>query len=235
MTVPTTVMMDTEAGDAHNIPIETTHVGGYVSGTPDIKWTGQEWDMFPSSVRIRIEQGYGALPNPGDYDELDCERGALSPQTVAGLIAARVAAGYEWTTVYASRANLALVATAVQAHGDAVWVGHVNCMLADWNLDQAEAEALVGTSVEGMYCIGVQWASPSSNPHTLIPGTSMTLIDGNVDLAVVEAGWTPSTLPPPAVVPPSPAVVFHGIVTYLLSNGTLNAASVTSTDLRTWQ
>jgi hypothetical protein len=35
----------------------------------------------------------------------------------------------------------------------------------------------------------VQWAAPQSNPDTLIPGSSLTLADGNCDLSVTAPGW----------------------------------------------
>jgi len=228
-------MADTIGANSSDIPRTFKVIGGYVTGTSEIRWDAAEWAEFPDAVHVRIEQGFGALLNPGDYDEIDVEAGAISPQIAAGMIAARVAAGYEWTTVYATRSNLALVASAVQAHGEAVWVGHVNCMLADWNLDRAEAAALVGTSVEGMTCVGVQWASPSSNPDSLVPGDTKTLRESNIDLSVVAEGWTPSTLAPPT--PPAPPVEpaeTDGIVVYFVGNAPVSHA-VTSTDLHTWQ
>jgi len=235
MTVPVVQMADTVVGSAHNIPKNFPRVGGYVTGTPDVRWTDQEWALFPPASHVRIEQGYGALLNVADYDEIDVEAGAISPQTCAGMIAARVAAGHNWTTVYASRNNLALVATAVKAHGDSVWIGHVDCILADWDLNQGEATALVGTMVEGMTCVGVQWASPRSNPDTLLPGTTMTLREANVDLSVVAADWNPSgigNVPPPP--PPPPPAEHYGFVVYGVGDQIVGHP-VTSTDLHTWQ
>jgi hypothetical protein len=56
-----------------------------------------------------------------------------------------------------------------------------------------------------MTCVGVQWASPSSNPNTVLPGPSgKTLREANVDLSVVDAGWVPSGMgkaPAPAPKP----------------------------------
>ena len=42
----------------------------------------------------------------------------------------------------------------------------------------------------------VQWASPSSNPGTLVPGTGLTLTQANCDLSVADKSW-PSVPPPP--------------------------------------
>lgn len=200
-----------------------THVAGYTSGTPDILWTASDWARFPKQVHIRIEQGYGTkTPNMADYDVLDIEKGAWTPAEAAAEVKRRVEAGYQWTTLYGSNAALGAAADAIKAYGHDIWNGHVDCVLADWNLSEAEAYKIVGTEVHGMTCRGVQWASPSSNPHTNLPGTAMTLAESNVDLNVIQPGWNPPTVPrskpvpapvpvptpvPPVKVPPTPTPV----------------------------
>ena len=67
--------------------------------------------------------------------------------------------------------------------------GHVDCWLANWNLDKKDAEGLLGKLVEGMTCRAVQWASPSSNPTTIAPDSTQTLRDLNVDLSVTLPEW----------------------------------------------
>ena len=59
--------------------------------------------------------------------------------------------------------------------------------IADWNL----SEHLAGLAAYGDVYAG-QWASPTSNPNTVIPGTNHTLATANVDLNVVlleNTGW----------------------------------------------
>ena len=193
-----------------------THIAGYTSGTPDIVWTVNDWNRFPRQHHIRIEQGYGGFtPNMFDYDVLDLERGAWTPQAAADEVERRVLAGFTWTTLYASDADLATTAELIKAKGEHIWIGHVDCGLANWNLNQVEASALVGTFVHGMTCRYVQYASPTSNPDTILPGTSMTLSQANVDLSEVDPSWNPSNIPttppvqpkPPVPVPPAPPVV----------------------------
>jgi hypothetical protein len=179
-----------------------THVLGYTSGTEDIVWTPSDWGKFIRPIRIRINQGFGSkTPNMADYDVLDVENGAWSVQEAADEVERRVEAGYQWTTLYGSDAALGALADAIKAKGKDIWNGHVDCILADWNLDEAEAAKIVGAEVHSMTCRAVQWASPTSNPNTLLPGTSMTLREANVDLNVVQPGWNPPVVPKPRPVP----------------------------------
>lgn len=189
------------------------YVAGYISGTDGIKWTAGDWGLFGHARKIRIWQGEGALPEIDAYDVIDVEAGAVSVGQAAREIRDRVGFGIQWTTVYGTDSTLKAVAEAVQAMGHDVWNGHVNCWLADWNLDLAGAMKVVGTRVHGMTCVGVQWASPTSNPNTVLPGGSgKTLREANVDLSVVDAGWVPSSFkaapkPVPAPVAVKPALV----------------------------
>jgi hypothetical protein len=198
------VMPDFTHSAVTNVPPNGpySHVGGYTSGTPDILWTPSDWSRYSKQIHIRYEQGYGGFtPNMADYDVLDIEKGAWTPEAAATEVKRRVEAGYQWTTLYGGDADLAATSALIVAMGPHIWDGHVDCILANWNLDEAQAAAIVGTEVHGMTCRGVQWASPESNPNTNLPGTAMTLAEANVDLTVVQAGWNPPTVPRPVPVP----------------------------------
>ena len=59
--------------------------------------------------------------------------------------------------------------------------------IADWNLDQHLADLELHADV-----YAGQWASPTHNPATLVPGTHLTLADAKADLSVVlrmSTGW----------------------------------------------
>jgi hypothetical protein len=206
------VMPDFTHDAVGNVPDSNTykHIAGYTSGTEGILWTTSDWDKYPNAVHIRIEQGYGTdTPNMADYDVLDVEQGAWTPTTAAAEVKRRVEAGYVWTTLYGSDGTLESCATLIKAMGDEIWVGHVDCVLANWNLTEAQAVALIGTQVAGMTCRGVQWASPKSNPKTSLPGTTLTLSQADVDLNVVQSSWKPVTVPrgtSAPVTPPAPPV-----------------------------
>jgi len=229
MTVPTTTMIDTTHANVDKIPTSVAYIGGYVSGTPDIQWNAADWVRF-SGRKVRNYQGLGPVPPLNMFDELDVENRALTPVSAAAIVKARVEAGFQWTTIYGGDAAIAATASEIQKLGHSIWNGHVNCRLANWNLNEAEATKLVGTYVHGMSCIGVQWASPSSNPHTILPGSTLTLSQANADLSVVDAGWIPSggfTNPNP---PPPIVVSTQGIVVYGRPDGTLLNKNVSSTD-----
>lgn len=200
------VMVDTIGADSANIPIGTKYVGAYASGLDDVPWTQADIARLKNtgSIILRIYQGAGTYPGVDGYDGLDVETGALTPDQAAAEIKKRVEAGYPWTYVYGSDEVLAATAVAIRLLGADVWNGHVYAFLANWNLSQTQAVSLLGTTVHGMTCVGVQWASDTSNPETLVPGTTGTLKSLNCDLSVVDPTRLP--LPPKGgVAPPAPA------------------------------
>lgn len=226
--VDVTVMPDFTHSAVHNVPNSVyRHVAGYTSGTADICWTVDDWAKYSNSIRIRIEQGFGPAPDVRSYDVLDIERGAWTPQSAADEVERRVQAGIQWTTLYGGDAALAAASALIVRKGPSIWVGHVDCVLANWNLDQAHASTLIGTHVHGMTCRGVQWASPSSNPHTPLPGTTLTLAEANVDLHVVQWDWAPSSQPalPPPPPPPRPVNSQKGILVTIPNGHVYDVAS----------
>jgi hypothetical protein len=171
------------------IPPDAAKVAGYVSGTADIQWTTEDWARFPRAGRVRIEQGFGPF-DPLTCDVLDVEAGAITPARAVDGVRQRIAHHITWTTIYATSGSLAAVVAALDAAGPRGWyAGHADCWLADWDLDESSAERLLGTEIRGLTCRAVQWASPQSNPGTLVPGSGMPLSGASVDLSVSEAGW----------------------------------------------
>jgi hypothetical protein len=193
MSDPVVTMVDTVGSSVRLELGAFPYVGGYVSGSGGIEWTAAQWALFGKSRHVRIYQSVFENAVPFDaFDVYDMESGAVTPAQAARGVAGRVHAGIDWTTGYGSDGMLAAFASEVQKFGHAVWNGHVNCWLADWNLNEAEAAKLIGTKIHGMTCVAVQWASPTSNPNTLLPGTKLTLREANVDLSVVDGTWVPS-------------------------------------------
>jgi hypothetical protein len=81
-------------------------------------------------------------------------------------------------------ANQATLTRALRAAGHT----GVDLWVANWSLSEAEAARLLTTS--GDYpVVAVQWASPTSNPNTPVPGSTRTLAEANVDLSVTVASW----------------------------------------------
>jgi hypothetical protein len=261
MSVPVAVMVDTIHANAGEIPTDANvvkYVEGYVSGSPDIRWQTVDWQRFNGHGQrmVRNYQGNGALLDVKSFDVLDVEeypnqgsgQWTVTPTYAAELIQERVKQGVVWTTIYANDYAIALVVDAVKKlGGNGLFDGHLNCILADWNLNEQEAAAKLGTFIHGVSCVGVQWASPTSNPNTLLPGTNRTLSETNCDLNVVDANWIPSggfsPIPSPAPVPaptpvpkpvPAPVPTQTGLLVVDV-NGTLIPKTVHSSDGgKTW-
>lgn len=235
MTVATETMIDTVGTDVSNVPSTAPRVQAYVTGIDGVMWSPSQISQWPTDRVFRMAQNGGPAPDPRSYHGLDVENRAYTPQEAAQQVDVRVGLGIPWTTIYGGDAALRDTAAAIQAYGSGIWIGHVDCILADWNLDEAEAAALVGTFIHGMTCVGVQWASPSSNPNTILPGTNRTLSETNCDLNVVAASWRPdifNQLPPP---PPPPPTMYHGVVVTVDGGGVFSARQVSSTDDTHWQ
>jgi hypothetical protein len=207
-----TWMADATGTNAHLLPSNTPFVGGYISGSGGVQWAPGEWNRF-TGKKVRIYQGVGPVPALLSFDEIDVEDRAVTPQGAAQIVRMRVDAGITWTQIYGSRDKIRATNQEIQKLGTHYWNGHVTCRLADWNLNEAQATALVNTYVEGSTCTSVQWASDSSNPNTLVPGTNVPLKAG-VDLNVVDASWVPSLIvhpaPPPVPAPPAKTLVSIG-------------------------
>jgi len=234
MTIPKVTLLDTVGTTSQHIPTGTPYVGGYVTGSGAVPWSAADWARFPNSRHVRIDQSPSANPDPHSYDVMDMETFALTADEVAANHKRRIDAGIEWSTVYATRSNLALATAAIKGLGGNYWYGHVNYGLADWNLDEEEAAALIGTLVEEATCIWVQWASPTSNPDTIVPGGTANLVQSNIDIGVCHGLWIPSggfgATPPPVTTPP----VEHGILVTDDGHGGLTEKSVSSTDDTHW-
>ncbi len=201
----TDVMIDAIRVNAHNIPRGTPKVAGYVTGTGAVPWTATQWDYFPHAGHVRIDQSPAlAAFSAGKADVADVESFAGTIGSFVSAVRARIAAGAteRWSTIYGTDATIAAAATQLQSAGPHGWYyGHVDCWLADWNLDEAQAVAVIARQIHGLTCRAVQWASPTSNPGTVVPGGTLTLAQAQVDLSVAEDTWhsAPSSPPrPPA-------------------------------------
>lgn len=177
-----TLMIDATGNSAGNIPPGTPVVAGYVTGTGGVEWSAADWARFPHAGHVRIDQS-PTRNLPLLSDVADYEPEAITFDELLAWLGARWALKW-WSTVYVDQADLAGVQAAV-ATAD---LTRVQYWLADWSLNEAEAEARLQPNLDGGI-VAVQWASPSSNPRTLVPGSSLTLAEANVDLSVTVDGW----------------------------------------------
>jgi hypothetical protein len=184
MAVATTVMIDTIHADVGNIPVNTPKVAGYSTGTPDIRWTAADWDRFPRSGKVRINQdGSTDVSEASIANVADFEVGAFTEAQVVEWVKLRKHSHIA-SAIYVAASNRASLTSALREAG----LTGVDLWVADWSLSEAEAAKMLTTS--GDYpVVAVQWASPASNPDTLVPGSAKTLAEANVDLSITVASW----------------------------------------------
>lgn len=189
----TDMMIDTINGDVDSIPAisrQATAIAYYVTGSPSIQWTPQHIAFFPISSHIRIDQSADLDKFvTGNADVADIENGA---GTIASFInAAKERASRDWPSpAYISAESLSSLHNAASNFS---LLTRVQYWIANWNLNQQEAILLLSSNDS---IVAVQFASPSSNPHTFLPGTTvLTLAQANCDLSVKRADWFPCPYP----------------------------------------
>jgi hypothetical protein len=177
-------MVDTLGGHVDRIPRDywsQRRVAGYTTqaGPADgIAWTDAQFGLFPHVVRIDQANNTGMARNARVKD-VESRAGTIADAVT--IAKARHSAGLPFT-IYIQDSNLAACRTAMTTAG--VPNHYVTYWVANWNLTEAEAEARLGGDI-----VAVQWASPSSNPRTPLPGSSLTLAQANADLSITLRSW----------------------------------------------
>lgn len=159
-------------------------MAGYVTGSAGVDWEAGFWNELSGHAGLfRYDQSPAlAMFGSGAADAADCEPGAARLDHAVEIAAERELKHGWWSWLYFSAGQLADARNLVHAAG----LKKVRYVVADWNLDQAAAESFLHANGD---VNAVQWASPTSNPHTVVPGTSATLQDLNCDLNVIPDGW----------------------------------------------
>jgi hypothetical protein len=194
-------MIDATHGAVDRVPAGAARVALYATGSSDIVSTLADRARFHHPVLIDQSDSTTAILG---VRIKDIESGA---STIPVAIAwARNGQAQGWrSTFYISAGQLAAARAAVHAAG---LTGFVDYWVANWNLSMLEAAALLGGDV-----VAIQYASPSSNPTTLMPGSRLTLRQANVDLSVVLDSWypiAPKPAKPPRVHPKVRAAALAG-------------------------
>jgi opacity protein-like surface antigen len=192
-------MGDTIGADSHNLPTTLAKIGGYVTGSGGVLWSEAMFNRFTKSGHVRINQDPTSDPMLGGV--LDVEPRAWTNTGAAAALRKRKDVG-RYDNAYTSLANVSALETACRTQG--LLPGQVGLWLANWNLSRDQAVAVLLAGHPYFRLVAVQWASPSSNPGTILPGTSLTLAQANADLSVALDSWyPPATTPPP---PPPPTI-----------------------------
>lgn len=168
ITGDTVTMVDTIHTDVEHIPQSTQKVAGYVTGSAEIIWIDPDWNRFAN-----VQTGKVRINQAGSNgylgDVLDIESGAWSIDNAAEALSVRAKDPNRDCAAYVDEADYDALIT-----------------------------ALKGKGFTSFPTVAVQWASPSSNPTTILPGSSLTLSEANCDLSVALATWFgPSEAPPP--------------------------------------
>lgn len=175
-------MLDTIHGTIDGIPLSAPRVAGYVTGSASVRWTGDDWARFPHAGHVRIDQAAG-LGVPLESDCADVEDDCKSVDAALAWLRAR-SSHHWWSLVYVGSPALL---TSMRSAVETAHLAKVQYWLCDDSLDQAEAEKLIDQVDGGV--VAVQWASPKSNPDTIVPGSNRTLKEANVDLSVTADEW----------------------------------------------
>lgn len=170
----------------HLLDTKPTVIWPYVTGTDGIAWTPEEIDHFRKLGASIILVNQGVDQGPGQAltgDEFDFEAGAWTLPHLLEIVNVRRKASWS-TRVYCTWSNYGAIKQALAEAGTGK---SVFFRIADWNIDEHVAEL----ELHGDVYAG-QWASPTTNPATLIPGTNLTLAEAGANLSVLlrtGTGW----------------------------------------------
>jgi peptidoglycan hydrolase-like protein with peptidoglycan-binding domain len=159
-------------------------VAGYTTGTPDIRWTAEDWAAHPGAVRI--DQDPAASDSTADV--LDIETGAATPASAPDWVkraqashASQARPGQRSPALYMSQSRVTEVVNALVAGGVSSGAG---LWVANWSLSQSQAEAELANAGGPFPVIGVQFLSTAS-----------------FDVSVFSSDWLASGGQPPPTVP----------------------------------
>lgn len=175
----------------------------YVTGSSGIEETAAQEAAAKAAGMgvIRIDQtpGLGVFA-AGNADVADVEPYAGTDSAAHAAVAERQHRG-EQSVLYVSMANWpALKADIANPAGVSYWV-------ADWSFSVLQAEQFLAVHAD---CVAMQFGDPATNPHTLVPGTLVTLQEAQADIDVAKTIWLTGFLP--ALPPPPPPVVREYVV-----------------------
>lgn len=135
--------------------------GGYVTGSPDIKWTDADWKAHPNAIRIDQSPVLSIWDATADVD--DYERGAVTLNELAPRAKERKDAftkvsriGQRMPAVYMSASNVTAVVNALVNGGVTNGVG---LWVANWNLSESQAIAEVAAAAGPFPIIGIQYSN----------------------------------------------------------------------------
>ncbi|MHB1954998.1 MAG: hypothetical protein ACYCOU_14775 [Sulfobacillus sp.] len=121
----------------------------------------------------------------GMADIADIENRAGTVPSADEAVTERRARGWQ-STLYVSFSNYSTLKASIK-NPEGVWYG-----IADYSWSETYAIQLLNQNPDWAY---VQYGDPASNPHTMVPGTSVPLSEALADINVARASWASSFLP----------------------------------------
>ena len=188
MTIATTTVCDATHANISHLPKGAA--AGYTTGHGGVPWTAADWKAHPGAVRICQD------PSASDTtaDVLDVEAGAATvrvaaawAESAAAHVNAGTRPGQRHPAVYMSLSSVTPVVNALVAGGIHSGIG---LWIANWNLTEAEATALVVHAGGPWPVIGVQYRNA-----------------GAYDVSVFSRLWLAAVSGDPV---PRPPAGFHG-------------------------
>lgn len=189
MTVTTVQGFDAIHANIASLP--KGQAAGYLTGSAEIQWTGEDWAAHVRAVRI--DQSPVNTPADETADVLDYENSAatisdIAPWAKAALADYRSAArpGQRSPAIYMSRSSVTAVVNALAA-GKVTGVG---LWVADWTGNQAAATAEVASGNGPYPVIGVQYQNAGLYDENMFSVPWLTAVSSAVPVAV------PAQVPP---------------------------------------
>ncbi len=164
----------------------------YATGSAGIEATAADITKYRSAGTgvILIDQTPGLYVfAAGLADVADVEYRAGTSAAAANAVLARQAHGWQ-STLYVSYSALPGLRAALHPGTDR---SKVLYGVADYSWSLQQSEQLLSIHPDWAY---IQYGDPASNPRTLIPGTQVTLAQGNADIDVAKMSWAGQFLPP---------------------------------------
>jgi len=190
MTIATVTVADAVRANIGHLPKGLA--AGYATGTGDIPWGAADWKAHPGAVRI-AQWPVLAVDEAVHADVLDVETNAATLAECAPWAEAAAASyadgtrpGQRHPAVYMSLSKVTPVVNALIAGGIAEGPG---LWVANWNLTEAEAAALVAHAGGPFPIIGVQYRNA-----------------GTYDVSIFSKPWLDAVSGDPA----APPAAFHG-------------------------
>lgn len=185
------IQVDTIHDNVNKVPADAIAVMGYDTGSPGIDWTPENWNRFPTASKVIVDQSPGLSQfRLGKAHVADVERGAATVETFISAARERLHLGVNAGVLYISYGSWHDAAIKLDISG--LGGGRVRFFLADYSWSMTESISFLDKNSS---VVGVQFASPQSNPHTDLPGTGLTLSEANCDLSVKRANWIPAPVP----------------------------------------